>query len=596
MSYEEIVTIVVIILAMVLFATEYLTVDLVALLIIATLVISGVLVPEEGVKGFANRATITVAAMFVISEALLKAGFLEAVSPFIGKIFQKKYLVTIASMMIGVGSISAFINNTPVVATLIPVVSNAARKAGKSPSKYLIPLSYGAIFGGTCTLIGTSTNILVSGIAVENGLDPFSMFLLLPLGLIFFLAGIIYMCLIGHKLLPERLKKDNIEYQYQINEYLTELKIVPHSDSSGKTIEDIFLKNGVDVEILQVKRDNRTFDNPKDDFQLKENDVLFIRGDIERIKELITKKGIELSEFENNKEEEEKETFLLEVVILPNSSLIGKRIGSINFTKKYHTNVLAIRQSGRLKYRNLKNTKIKAGDILLLQTNKGERENILELESKRQSPFMSISQIGLPKVNKQKLALVIFTVVTIVVLATLGLVNIMIGAIAGIVFLNLTNVLNMQDTYSAIDWQVIFLLAGALSLGTALQETGLAGKIGDFMIYQVGKEYGTIVLISSLYLTTSILTEVMSNNAAVALLAPIAISISGSLGLNPVPLLLAITFAGSASFMTPVGYQTNTMVHSAGPYKFHDFMKVGTPLNIIFWLIATFLIPIIYPL
>lgn len=596
MSFEEITTIVIIILAIILFATEYLSVDLVGVLIICSLILSGVLDPEEGVKGFANSATVTVAAMFVLSEALLKTGFLDVVYPTIKKLFQKNYQITISSIMIGVGSISAFINNTPVVATLIPIISNAARKSGKTPSKYLIPLSYGAIFGGTCTLIGTSTNLLVSGIAEENGLEPFSMFLLFPLGIIFFITGVIYMNIVGAKLLPERLKKDSLESQFQTQEYLTEFKITHESPAIDKTLEEVFIKNDLDVEILQIRRESISYDNPSDDFVLKENDVLFVRGDVEKIKQIIKRKGLELREYQTQEEGKSPEKYLLEVVILPNSQLVGKRLQDINFTEIFHSNVLAIRQSGRLKYKELNNLKLKSGDILLLQTSKKERQNILELESKRQAPFTSINEMLIGRLQKRKLFLVLFTVSAIVVLATLGIVDIMAGALAGIVFLNLTGVLTMNDTYRAIDWRVIFLLAGALSLGTAMQKTGIAADIGELLVFEIGSVYGTIVLISALYLTTSLLTEIMSNNAAVALLVPIAISISKTIYVDPTPLLMAITFAGSASFMTPVGYQTNTMVYSAGAYNFKDFLKIGTPLNIIFWILATFLIPIIYPL
>lgn len=595
MDVDAIITVGVIIYAIILFATEYFSVDVVAVSLIVILVATGVITPAEGVKGFANNATVTVAAMFVLSAALIKTGIIETVAPRLSRLIEKGYKRSVAVMMVAVGSVSAFINNTPVVATLIPIVSNAAQKAEKNPSKYLIPLSFGAIFGGTCTLIGTSTNLLVSGIAEENGLSPFSMFLMAPFGLILSGVGMLYLLTVGRKLIPESETGKPLTESYGVHNYLTEIELVPGSGLSGSTIGKAFLENELDIDILQVKRGGQFIDNPKEDFELTEGDRLIIRGDIDKFKEVIRREELCFSPSLPTSTLEQENTVLLEVVVLNNSALEGKNLAEFNFSEKYRANVLAIRQRGKLKHTSFKNLKLQPGDMLLLQTSRSGYDEIRQLESSRDAPFTSIHETAIKGIQKKNLVVVGITLAAVILLATTNLLSIMIGALAGIVVLNIFGVIRMQEAYEAIDWKVVFLLAGALSLGTAMQASGVADSLAGFLIYFVGEKYGPVALVSALYLLTSILTEIMSNNASVALLAPIAISIAGSIGIDPLPLLLAITFAGSASFMTPVGYQTNTMIYSAGNYHFFDFMKVGGPLNLLFWLLATLLIPLIYP-
>jgi len=596
MGLDAIITIFIILIAILLFVTEYLTIDLVGLLLIVALVISGVISPAQGVKGFANNATITVAAMFVLSASLIKTGVIESVAPKLSQLIRRGYKRSIAIMMLAVGGISAFINNTPVVATLIPIVSNAAQKAKQKPSKYLIPLSFGAIFGGTCTLIGTSTNLLVSGIAEENGLSPFSLFLMVPFGLVIFAVGVLYMLTIGYRLIPFKKTGAPFADSYEMTDYLTEVEIISGSAMVGESLRNALLSDDLDIDVLQIRRNGDLLDKPMEDTILQENDCLLVQGDIHHIKSVMKREEIRLvTEFQNISFHEE-EIILIEVVVLNNSALEGQSLNEFNFSEKYSANVLALRQRGKLKHNRLGDIKLQAGDMVLLQTNQAGYDQLRQLESERKAPFISINETAIKGIDQRNLFIVSATMLGIVLLASLNILSIMIAAIAGIVILNLAGVINMKDAYKAIDWKVIFLLAGALSLGTAMKESGLAKHISHFLIHNLGEHYGPIALISGLYLLTSLLTELMSNNASAALLAPIAISIAGTMQVDPVPLLLAITFAGSASFMTPVGYQTNTMIYSAGNYRFSDFIKVGAPLNLLLWIMATFLIPVFYPL
>lgn len=595
MSIDAVITLAVILLAVVLFATEYFSIDLVGLFLIVVLVISGVLTPSEGIRGFANNATVTVAAMFVLSASLIKTGVIETVAPRLGNLIERGYKRSIAVMMVAVGSVSAFINNTPVVATLIPIVSNAAQKAEEAPSRYLMPLSFGAIFGGTCTLIGTSTNLLVSGIAEENGLSPFSLFLMAPFGLVIFGVGMLYMLTIGRRLIPVSLSGVPYSQSYEIANYLTEVEVIPNSTMVGKTIQDALLTNGLDIDILQIRRNSELIDKPGRGTVLKQNDRLLVRGDIDHIKSVIKREELRVATGLQDTSFSEEEIILVEVVVLNNSTLEGQTLNQFNFSEKYSANVLALRQRGRLKHTELEDISLQAGDMVLLQTNRTGFEQLRRMESERQAPFVSINETAITGIDKRNLLIILATLIAVVALATTNVISIMIAAIAAIVVLNVLGVINMQEAYEAIDWKVIFLLAGALSLGAAMKKSGLANQMADFLIHSVGQNYGPVALVSGLYLLTSLLTELMSNNASAALLAPIAISIAGTMEVDPVPLLLAITFAGSASFMTPVGYQTNTMIFSAGNYRFTDFLKVGAPLNLIFWLLATLLIPVFYP-
>ncbi|MEQ9262103.1 MAG: SLC13 family permease [Owenweeksia sp.] len=598
MGYEAYVTIAVVVIAFVLFATEYFTVDHIALSIIGVLVVSGVLTPEEGVGGFANTATITVAAMFILSNCLIQTGIVEGIAPLMTRLMRAGYHTALLGIMSVVGSISAFINNTPVVATFIPIISNASQKTKTPSSKYLIPLSFGAILGGTCTLIGTSTNLLVSGIAADNGLKPFSMFLMAPLGLIFFIAGITYMLVVGKKLTPSNKEVRDLRNEAEIKNYTTEIRVTTERNAQDEelTIRNIFKKDGSEVVVLQVFRENRIYKSPTKEFELRKDDILLVQGDMDKMKSILQNEALSLTEALSDKHFPEEETTLVEIVILPNSELSEKSLNSKEFFQKYNSKVLAIRQRGKQRFENLDRIFLRAGDILLLQTNEKGYQMLSNVMGSWQTPFLSMRETGLKKVQKGRLALVGATIALAIILATLDIIPIMVGAICAIAILLFFKVTTMSEAYKSIDWKVIILLAGALSLGEAMNKSGVSQQIADLLIHNIGSHFGPIAVISALYLTTSLLTEIMSNNAAAALLAPIAISIAATMGVDAVPFLLSIAFAGSASFMTPIGYQTNTMVYSAGNYKFRDFTRIGTPLNILLWIMATFLIPVFYPL
>jgi di/tricarboxylate transporter len=594
---EAIQVLVIILLALVLFITEWLSIDLVGLLIMASLALLRLITPQEAVAGFSNNATLTVAFMFVLSSALLKTGALQVMVNRVSAIFRRNYRLGLLVMMISVAVMSAFINNTPIVAVFIPVVLQMSRATGIAATRLLIPLSFGTIFGGTCSLIGTSTNILVSGFAEQAGVGAFSLFQMSPMGAIFSVIGIAYILFAGHRLLPDRKAPDNLADQFGMEGYLTDIEILPQYDEIGKTLGESRITGEWNLEVLELrKNDGSRFTHPDPGIVLEAGDMIKIPCSAETIQNLksnlrdLPAASLRLGQDDGSR----RKSSLVELVVTAHSSYRGKRLGEVNVNSRYDLIPLALRHREDVKHEELDKIKIEAGDVILADVPWSSMTRLKEQLRGLDNPFLLLSENTIPEFQPKRFALVMLVFLGVIISATIGLVDILVATLTGVVVLLLAKSLTMEEAYDAIHWKVIFLLAGALSLGLALDRSDLDLILASWLIDTLGT-WGPVAILSGLYLATSLLTEIMSNNATAVLMAPIAIATAQSLGLSPTPFLMAITFGASASFMTPIGYQTNTMVYGAGGYRFSDFLRVGTPLNLMFWLIATFLIPLIYP-
>ncbi|MEZ4753573.1 MAG: SLC13 family permease [Bdellovibrionota bacterium] len=574
-------------LAVALFALEIFPVDFVSLTLLALLLSFGLVTADEGLSGFSNQATVTVAAMFVISSGLQRTGAVKQVGRALLKFGHNLPLLTLV-LCIGIGIISAFINNTAAVAVLLPVVLTVCVKRNISPSKMLIPLSFASQFGGVCTLIGTSTNILVSSISADAGYGAFSMFEFSKLGLIMVTAGTLYLVTIGQRLLPNRNSKDLTE-AYELRDFITEIRINEDSPLVGRTLREMKFGQKYEASVLEIIRNKEkiwgALDNP-----LQVNDILIVRGNLTSLMSLKDAAGFSiLAEFKlEDTDLATEERTMVQVLLTANSNLIGKTLSDIGFQQRYNCIVIAIRRKEEIIRTKISEIELDFGDELLLQG------PVASLQSLRNNDnFIVLQEIGQQFTRNKKAPIAISILLGVVLVSALGFAPILYTALIGALLMVLTKCITMEEAHLAINWHVIFLLAGILPLGIAMTKSGAAQLVVDTAMNGLGDQ-GPYVILAGIYLVTAILTEIISNNAAAVLMAPIAISTAIGTGIDPKPLLIAVCFAASTSFTTPVGYQTNTMVYTPGGYKFTDFMKVGIPLNIIFWILSVIFIPIFW--
>ena len=576
--------------AVVLFVTEKFSTDIVAILVMIVLLVFRVLTPAEGLAGFANTATVTVGAMFVLSAGMFRSGAVNFVGKALGRLARHSSRLMLFVLMVGVGVLSSFLNNTAAVAILIPVVIVVARRAKTSPSKLLMPLSFASMFGGMCTVLGTSTNILASSIAEQAGLGAFSMFEFTKLGIIFFAVGVAYMMTLGRRLVPDHRGQGDLTTSFGLGDYLTDLVLQTESRSVGHSLASAPLVKELNIDVLQILRGEDTL-RPTPETILREGDVLRIQGDLRTINELKGRAGVTFGMSMKWRDEhlQSTDTRLVEAVVGPSSPLAGKSLTESRLRENYGASVLAIRQHGTLRQGQFENITLMPGDALLIDVPNDQIEHLTQ-----QRVFLVVSRAGIPRFDWRKASKAVAIVIAVVVVAATGLLPIVAAAATGALMMVLSGCVSTEEAYGAIEWNVLFLLAGMLSLGAAMEKTGASTMLADGMIDSVGG-LGPLALLAAFFGATMLLTEVMSNNATVALLLPIAITTAQAIDVDPRAFMFAVVFAASSSFMTPVGYQTNTMIYGPGQYRFKDFARVGAPLNLIFWALGTLLIPWFWP-
>jgi len=586
MPLEAILVLLILAGAVTLFVSEKYSIDFVALLVLGVLLALGLVTPAEGISGFSNPATVTVAAMFILSAGLQKTGATAVIGQLMVR-FGRSYFSALVVIMGTITVISAFINNTAAVAVFIPLVMVVANRRKIAASRLLIPLSYASQFGGVCTLIGTSTNLLVSSISDEAGYGSFSMFEFAKMGLILFVAGVLFFLLFGRWLLPER-KAQELAVTYQLGEYITELRVADNSPLVGKSVLESRLGQDHDVTVLRLLHVTKAVWAPLRQ-AVQGGDVLLVRGKLRELMRLRDSAKLELNaEFKLRDSTLQTEDLrLVQALVAPGADLIGHTLKDLDFRNRFKSLVLAIQRRGETISEKLNTVRFQLGDALLIQAHEDQiavlraDENLIVLD---EVPLVSL---------KHKAPLVLGILAAVVGLAAFEVMPILVTALLGCLAMVLTRCLRLEEAYHAINWQVIFLLAGILPLGIAMQKTGAAGAIAERAVGAVG-DMGPVAVLAVVYLMTSVMTDTMSNNAAAVLLAPIAISTAEQIGVDPRPFLMAITFAASTGFSTPVGYQTNTMIYNPGGYKYTDFLRTGVPLSILFWILSVIFVPRIW--
>ena len=575
------------------FVLEWLPLDATAMISLGLLLLFDLVTPEQAVAGFSNPAVVTVLMMFILSEAVVQSGLVRRIGYRIAAYARGSSGRAQTVLLILTGFISGFINNTAAVSIFIPVGTSLAEHYRISPSRILMPLSYAAIFGGTCTLIGTSTNLLVSSLAVDHGLEPFGMFEFFYLGGILFVLGMVYNQFLVPRLLPDRLTaQPSLTRKYEMGRYLTELHVHQRSDIVGKTVLSEQVSDRYRINVLEIIRGKQRIATDIRHTPLQPGDTLIVRGSMEDI--LALKEQRRLLLLSDTKIDDtdvaDANNILAEFQLSPTSPLVGETLYEIDFRKRYGCFVLALNRTGEVIREKLAWVPLKPFDTLLVFGPRQRVEGLQGLED-----FIPLKELSVRLRLTRRWWIGAVTIPLVVILAATGVMSILKSAILGVVLLIATRALRIQQAYAAVDWTVIFLLVAILPLGTAMEQTGLAEIIGDGLV-GAGAPFGPVVVLSLVILATSVLTSFITNNSAAVLMVPIVISVALELGVDVRPFLMGVAFAASMSFATPTGYQTNTMVLGPGGYRFTDYVRVGTPLTVLLWITTSLLIPLIWPL
>ena len=573
-------------------ATEKVPPDIVALGAMATLLGFQVLSPAEAFQVFSNDAAIAVACMFILSAGLERTGALDRIGSRVDALVGQSDWSILVVLLPLVAFTSAFVNNTPVVLIFLPIVTTLAAKRGIKPSKLLIPLSFASILGGCCTLIGTSTNLLVSSTAIELGQSGFSMFDLARIGVVVAAAGIFYLLTLGRKLLPARETLASILQSTESKKYRTEAVILEDSPLIGKKLVDTPIKDLPHCRVLEVLRNREPLPLGLNEIILQEGDRIRLSIVMSSVVEIKSLDGIELLQSDDIGLAviDTEKTVVVEGIVNPQSRFEGYTVRAADLRRRYGIRVLALHRRGVNLKNKYEDTRLRVGDTLLFE---GTESSIQRLQDSRNFLVLAQEAQAIPRRSKQRYAA--GAVLAVVILATLTSVPISALALMAALFIVVTGCLENDEAYRAIDWRLMFMIFGMLSLGLALEKSGGVALIANSILTLSGS-LGAMGVLSLVILTCSALTTFISNNAVAVMVTPVVIQIAATMGVDSKPFLVGVALGCSACFATPIGYQTNTLVYGAGGYRFSDFVKVGIPLNLLIWILASLLIPFLYPL
>ncbi|MCB1045458.1 MAG: SLC13 family permease [Acidobacteria bacterium] len=585
------VAIIILVIALIGFFSERIPNFAVTSFVMAALALSGILDVNAILSGLSNSAVITIATMFILSRGLLNTGALQPLTVRMARWSRGQTGRLVLVLAVTVSVASGFINNTPIVIMMVPVLMALSREFQVAPSKLFIPLAYFAILGGTCTLMGTATNLLVDGFYRDAGGSGFSVLEFSRLGIWFLLVGVLYMVLFGQRLLPERESLSSLLPEEKRSTYVSEVVVTPDSGLLGKQVEQAFPSLGV-IRFLELVRDEEMYLGAEASaYVLTEGDALILEGEPEDIASFLEKERADLAtvvEDDSRVPLRTTETTVYELVIIPDSTFVGRRVRDLGLNRQFGVKVMAVQRSGRHHRMDLRMMRLKVGDTLLVQAEPEhmalvkEAGNVLVVEEYRMGE----------RARRAKRAMA--TLVAVVVLAMLGVAPLVVLALAGCAVMVMTGCLRGEEALRSIDANVILIMVGTIPLGEAMVETGLIGILVEAMMEFLGSDQ-PVLLVSALYLLSNLLTAVLSNATVAVLMAPFAFALSASLGVSVEPFLMAIAFGSCTCFVSPIGYQANLIVMGPGGYNVKDYVRVGLPLSFLLWGLATFAIPRLWP-
>ena len=596
MTSSILIVLILLVVAVVLFASERIPVDIVTIMLVIALVVTGTLTVADAFAGFGNEIIITIAGLFILTSGLVKTGVVDVVGRRLHAVAGSNEFL-LAALVMAVGAMSASIlKNTTTTAMFLPVVLGLAGRAKVRPSKLLMPLAFGAIMGGTCTLIGTSTNLAVSGAMTRLGLAPYTLFELTPVGLAIVAGGMLYMLVIGLRLLPNRGGAESFTEQYYMREYTSEVLVLNSSPLIGKTLKDADIAGKFDLQVVGVIRGKSGRIAPSAGELVEAGDLLLVQGHLEDILRVQTEAGIEIKpEFELSDTVLEQGGELFEVMILRGSSLLGRTLKGLKFRDRYDLKVLAINRHGVTFLSKMSTVALRFGDVLLVQ---GRREKIEPLVTETNMLLLEDVSQRRGRAHKRKWAIAGFMVFVFGALSPLLPGNVKIplpvAVLLGVLVLLASRTVRSDELYNAIEWRLLVLIAGMISFGVAMERTGADQYLADAIVRAVG-DYGGTAVLAGFFILTVALTQPMSNQAAALVVLPIAVKTALALGLNPRTFAVAVTYAASCSFLTPLE-PACVLIYTPGEYRFMDFVKIGSILTLIVFAIVIWLVPMLFPL
>lgn len=589
--FEIAVVLFLLLVAIILFSTELLPFDVVGLLLLATLLVTGILKPDEAFRGFGSDTVVTIGGLFVLSAALLRTGLMEKISQLIQRHAGNNphYLAII--IMLTVAIVSAFISNTAATAFFLPAVVALARRAKISPSKLLLPLAFASILTSSVTLISTSTNIVISGLLTDYKMHPMGMFELAPVGIPITIVGLLYMFTLGMKLIPDRTESKTLEEAYDLREYLTEVIVLPNSTLVGKTLQQSEAATVMNLQIVGIIRNSNRIMAPRAREIIQASDVLLVEGSAAEIVKIKDVAGLEIKpDFKLAADTfQTDELTLVEAMVMPGSKLRGSTLKEIRFRQRYGLTVLAINRHGITLRSKLSQIPLKIGDVLLIE---GSKDRIQRVIMEGDLSFLGELPDIRTRLPKARYAVVIFLLT--IALGTFKIMPFASAILLGTMLMFLSRTITPNDAYNSIEWRILVLIGCMIAFGTAMEKSGTAAFLSKEMVNLLG-QHGPMAILAGFFILTVLLTQPMSNQAAALVLLPVAVQTANQLHLNPRCFAMMIAVAASCSYLTPLE-PSCVLVYGPGRYKFRDFLKVGALLTVLIFIVSMFLIPHFWPL